>query len=213
MATGDKVYLRIVTRAHALSTNEPRTKPVFNVWDFKRSSTGGTPSKVAAYNAFLTQVMDNLKACLSVSYVTDFADYRWLDDPLDPFSTTALAKNGTVTLDSLPSINNVYMKLNSGLRGQTNRGSKHFGPIAESSTTLDELTTGAVTLFTTFSGAFLAGFTASDGFSYLPFIVSQSKSTFDPITANVVGVTCTSTTLNAILGRMDKRSQQRRSSL
>lgn len=213
MATGDKVYLRIQTRAHALSTGEPRTKDVFNVWDFKRTNTGGTPSKSLALAAFITQVLVPLKACLSVSYVTDYIDVRWLDDPLDPFATSALTQSGTVSGDSLPSLNNAYLKLTSGLRGGSNRGAKHLGPIAESSTLLDELNSGEITLLGTMVTAYLAGFTGSDTFSYLPFIVSEKKSTFDPITANVVGVGVTGVTINAVLGRLTKRAQFRRSSV
>jgi len=213
MATGDKVYLRIQIRAHALSTGEPRTKPVFNVFDFKRTSTGGTPSKTQAFTAFNTAIMTPLRAALSVSYVGDFRDVRWLDDPLDPYDTAALTTPGGVAGDSLPSINNVYAKLSSGLRGGSNRGAKHFGPIAESSTLLDEINSGEITLFAAFVTAYLAGFTGADGFSYLPFIVSQTKSKFNPTTANVVGVTATGVTVNTILGRMNRRAQFRRSSV
>lgn len=211
MATGDKIYLRIVTRAHALSTNEPRTKPVFNIWDFKRTTTTGSPSKTSAYNAFLAGIIPSFKACLSVSYVTDFADYRWLDDPLDPFSTTSLSANGTVSGDSVPSLNNVFVKLGSGMRGGFFRGSKHVGPIAESSTTLDELNAGAVTLFTTFAGAWLTGFTAGDGFIYLPCIVSQTNSKFTSRVADVSAVLATTVTTNPILGKMNRRAQFSRS--
>jgi hypothetical protein len=213
MATGDKIFLRVQTRAHGLSTSEPRTKPIFNVWDFKRSTTGGTPSKANAYSAFLTAVMVPLKACLSVSYVTDWGDYRWVDDPLDPYVTAALSQTGTVAGDSLPTINNAYLKLGTGIRGQENRGSKHLGPIAESSTTLDQLTAGELTLLGTFITSYLAGFTASDGFIYTPFLVSQSQSTFDPSTANVVGRTITTVTVNAVLGMMRRRAEFRRSSV
>jgi hypothetical protein len=213
MATGDKVYLRIVTRAHALSTSEPRTKPVFNVWDFKRTSTGGSPSKTQAFTAFNTAIMTPLRAALSASYVGDFRDVRWLDDPLDPFDTATLTTPGGVAGDSVPSLNNAYLKLGSGLRGGSNRGAKHIGPVAEASTLLDELNAGELTLLATFVTAFLTGMTAADGFSYQPFIVSQIKSKFNPTTANVVGVTCTSVTVNSILGRMERRAQFRRSSV
>lgn len=213
MATGDKIYLRIQTRAHALSTSEPRTKPVFNVWDFKRTTTGGSPSKVSAFTAFNTSIMTPLRAALSASYVGDFRDVRWLDDPLDPYDTAALTTPGGVTLDSLPSINNVFLKLTSGLRGQTNRGGKHIGPIAESSTVLDEINAGEITLFATFVTALLAGITAADGFVYLPFIVSQKGSTFNPTTATVKGVTVTGVTTNVILGRVTRRAQFKRSSV
>lgn len=213
MATGDKVFLRVQVRAHALSTGEPRTKPVFNVWDFKRTNTGGTPSKTAALTAMKAAILVPLQACLSVSYVTDFSDVRWLDDPLDPFATASLSLNGTVAGDSVPSLNNVFCKLLSGLRGASNRGGKHFGPIAEASTLLDELNTGTVTLFATLATAWLAGFTASDGFSYLPFVVSETNSDFTPSVANVVGVNVNSISTNIVLGMMRKRAQFRRGSV
>jgi hypothetical protein len=213
MATGDKIYLRIVTRAHALSTNEPRTKPVFNVWDFKRTTTGGSPSKTQAFTAFNTTIMTPLRAALSASYIGDFRDVRWLDDPLDPFDTATLTTPGGVAGDSVPSLNNAYLKMGSGIRGGSNRGAKHIGPIAEASTLLDELNSGELTLMASFITAWLGGMTGADGFAYLPFIVSQVKSTFNPSTASVVGVTCTSVTVNAIMGRVTRRAQFRRSSV
>lgn len=213
MAAGDKVFLRVQIRAHALATGEPRTKPIYNVWDWKRTTTGGTPSKAAALTAFLAGPMAKLQLALSVSYVTDFSDIRWLDDPTDPYLTASLTAPGAVTGDSVPSLNNVYAKMGSGIRGGSNRGAKHFGPIAESSTLLDELNSGALTLFGNVVTSWLAGFTASDGFAYLPFIVSQVNSKFTPTIANVVGVTCSSVTINPIMGRMTKRAQFSRSTV
>jgi hypothetical protein len=213
MATGDKIYLRIVTRASALSTSEPRTKLVDNVWDFKRTTTGGSPSKTQAFTAFNTSIMTPLRACLSASYVGLFRDVRWLDDPLDPYDTAALTTPGGVGGDSAPSLNNVYLKLGSGLRGQSNRGAKHIGPIAEASTLLDEINAGEVTLFATFVTAYLAGMTGADGFVYTPFITSQKGSVFSPTVATVKGVSCTSVTVNAIIGRVTRRAQFHRSTV
>lgn len=210
---GPNAYLRLQVRAHALSTGEPRTKPVYNVYDFRRTVLTGSPSKTQAVTAFKTAILTPLQAVLSVSYVTDWIDVRWLDDPLDPYVTAALALNGTVTGDSLPSLNNVYVKLGSGLRGQSNRGSKHYGPIAESQATLDQLTSGAQALWVTFCNALVAGFTAADGFVYKPFIVSQLKSKFNPTTATVVGIDMTTAAANVILGMMRRRAEFRRSSI
>lgn len=210
MATGDKVYLRIQTRGTALATGEPRTKPIYNVWDFKRTSTGGTPLKSSALTAFKSTIQTPLLNCLSVSYIGGFCDVRWLDDPVDPYATTANAVTGAVTLDSSPSLNNVFAKMTAGLRGRNNRGGKHFGPIAESSTLLDQINAGEITLFGTLITAWLTGFTAGDGFVYTPFIVSARKSTFNSSTANVVGVTCTAVTVNPVIGRMTRRAQFRR---
>lgn len=204
--------LRFVIKAHALSTGEPRTKPVYNVYDFRRTVGTGTPTKTAAITAFKTAILTPLAACLSVSYVTDYIDARWIDDALDPFLEQTLALNGTLTGDSLPSLNNVYVELGSGLRGQHNRGSKHFCPIAESSTTLDQLTSGSQALWATFCAALVAGFSA-DGFTYLPSIVSASRSTMKGGVANIVQVTCTTAAARVVLGKMDRRSELRRSSL
>ena len=180
---------------------------MYNVYDWQRTVSGGSPSKSQALTAFKASIQAPLLNCLSVSYIGDFSDVRWLDDPLDPFTTTTNASNGQVTLDSLPSINNVYMKLGTGFRGGSNRGAKRFGPIAESSTTLDQLNAGAITLFGTFSTAYLAGFTAADGFVYKPFLVSQIQSTFTPTSAVVKGNLITSTTLNPVLGRLLRRAE------
>jgi hypothetical protein len=195
-----------------VSTSESRTKLVFNVYDFKRSVASGTSSKANIITAFKTAVLTPLAACLSVSYATDFIDCRWLDDPLDPYLTQALALPGTITGDSLPSVNNAYVQTGSGVRLGSNRGSKHFGPLAESSTTLDTLTSGAQTLFATFCAAWVAGFT-SDASVYTPFIVSAKQSTLKALIANVVGVTMTSALTRPVVGLMRHRYEARRSSL
>jgi hypothetical protein len=87
--------------------------------------------------------------------------------------------------------------------------------LAESSTTLDQLNAGAITLFGTFATSYLAGFTAADGFVYQPFLTSQIQSTFSvkPPLANVVGHTVVSTVLNTVIGSMERRAQYRRGSV
>lgn len=207
---GPNRYLSILTEAHALSTGEPRTKSVQNLYCFRRSILGGAPSKTAAVTAFKTSVQVPLLACLSVSYVGDYTHVRWLDDPLDPYTTAANSVVGGVSGDSLPSLNNVYIELGSGYRGRSNRGAKHYGPIGESSTVLDHLSAGSLTDWATFTTAFLAGFTAADGYYYTPFLVSQLKSTFNPTTATVVGVDITTCAVRTVLGMMRRRAEFRR---
>lgn len=209
---GPHLNVRLQVRGHAVSTGEARTKPVFNVYDFRRSVASGASVKANIITAFKTNVLTPLAACLSVSYATDFIDCRWLDDPLDPYLTQALALPGTITGDSLPSINNAYVQTGSGIRLGSNRGGKHYGPLAESSTTLDTLTAGAQALFATFCSAWLAGFT-SDGSVYTPFIVSARQSTLKKLIANVVGVTMTTAVTRPVVGLMRHRYEARRSSI
>jgi len=206
---GPHIFVRVQIRATALSTGELRTKTVYNVYDYKRTTTSGNPSKANFLTAFKTAVITPLSNCLSVSYIAGFSDVRWLDDPLDPYTTNSSIGTGTVAGDSLPSVNNVCMRLGTGVRGRSNRGSKHFGPIAESHTLLDYLTAAAITLWGTFQAAYLANITASDGFVYSPCVVSQKNSVFNATTATVVANVVTTTTVNNYLGIMRKRAQER----
>lgn len=200
-------YMQAVVRGHALSTGESKTRPVFNVYNFVRANTVNPPSKVAFLAAFGAQVTANLATVLSVSYVHDFTDVRLLDDPYDPFVTAAGTDNGTVAGDSLPSLNNVTLRLKTGIRGRKFRGSKHFGPIAESDTTLDHLTVAALANWNTFAGQLLAGFTDANLDLWTPVVVSYRLSTFNPTTANVVATPITLISVNTILGQMKRRKQ------
>lgn len=206
---GPNIVMRIQVRGSALSTGEARVKTIYNVYDWKRTTTTGTPSKSQFQAAFKTAILTPLAACLSVSYVKAYTDTRWLDDPTDAYLVQTDGVNGTVTGDSLPSVNNVSMQLKSGLRGRNYRGAKRFGPIAESHTTLDYLTGAAIALWATFQAAYLAGFTDAGGYVWLPHIVSQQKSVFTKTTATVSSKQCTTTIVNAYLGIMRKRSQER----
>lgn len=205
---GPHLNMRIQVRGTALSTAELRTKSVYNLYDFRRSASSATPTKTQVLAAFKSAILTPLAACLSVSYVKAFVDLRYLDDPLDPYQTFADGVTGTTTADSLPSVNNATMQMKTGVR-YMNRGSKHFGPIAESDTLLDYLTAAAIVKWATFQTAFLAGFTDATGVLWLPVIVSEKYSLFTFSTASIVQNAVTSTIVNPYLGIMRKRSQER----
>lgn len=201
-------FVRIVTRAHALSTGEPVTKKSYNVWDFARVPGVSAPTKAQISAAFVTAISVPLKALMSVSYVTDFIDTRFLDDPFDANHTVALAQTGVVSGDSLPSNIALTLQLKTGFRGRVNRGSKHLGPVAESATLLDSLNPTALTAWATFCAAYLAGFTDATSTLWTPYLVSQSQSVFTPNTAYVIGNPITEITTNTLLGVMKRRRQR-----
>lgn len=207
MATNHN-FARIVTRAHALSTGEPTTKKCYNVFDFARVPGVLAPTKAQISAAFITAISVPLKAVMSVSYVTDFIDTRFLDDPYDANHTAALAQTGVVSGDSLPSNLAITLQLKTGFRGRVNRGSKHFGPVAESATLLDSLNTSALTAWNAFCALYLAGFTDATGVLWTPYLVSQSQSVFTPNTAYVIGNPITEITVNTLLGVMKRRRQR-----
>jgi len=154
-------YALIVTRGHAVSTGERVTRPVTNVYCFRRPSGLFAPNKANILTAFSAAISANLAIVLSVSYIHVFTDCRMLDDPADPFTTVAGADSGTVAGDSLPSVNSVSLQLKTGIRGRKYRGAKRYGPIAESQTVLDHLDVTPLADWTTYAGQLLAGFTDS----------------------------------------------------
>lgn len=208
---GPQRNVRIVVSGSALATGEARTKIIQNVYDFYRTTAGGSPNKTNIKAAFKTSILTPLGACLSVSYVKNTIDVRFIDDATDPFQRFTDGVNGGVTGDSLPSLNNVTMQLVTGLRGGSFRGYKHYGPIAESHTALDYLNSTAIALWATYQTAFVAGFTDSDGFLWKPVVVSALLSDLIGPPVTVTSNFVTSTIVNAPLGRMKNRGQTSRS--
>lgn len=198
----------IVVKAHALSTSEPQTKKCYNVYHFLRTVTIGNASKTQVKNAFVTAIQTPVEAALSVAYVGDYIDVRFLDDALDPYQTFTYSGVGAITGDNLPSLNAVCIQLKTGIRGRSYRGSKHYGPVAESDTTLDHLGSGAQTRYNAVGAAILAGFTDAGGFIWQPIVVSTllSQTAVNPTTVN--GAPVTSTLLDIYIGTMRRRKQR-----
>jgi len=202
---GPMQILELVTKAHGVSTPAPRTRPNYNVWHFIRDTALGTPNKANIIAAFQLTIQSLQLTCVSVDYTMDAIDARWLDDPLDPYLSVVDTAIGAVAGDSLPSVNNICVRLGCGIRGRSYIGRKFFGPIAESSTTRDELNAGAQTDFAALQAGILAGFTDSDGFNWNTIVVSKTLSNlYLPLPTIVYGLVTTSF-LDIALGTMKKR--------
>lgn len=204
---GPHQVVRCIVQGTALATGEARVKNIENVYDWFRVASGGTQNKTNIKNALKTSILTPLGNCLSVSYVKNTVAVRFLDDYLDPYQSFTDGINGQVAADSLPSLNNVTFQKKDGFRGKKHRGFMHFGPIAESHTTLDYLTGAALTLWATFGTAFLAGFTDSDGNVWLPFLLSAKDSNLKVPVPVIVGNQVTSYVVNSVVGRMTRRAQ------
>jgi len=201
--------IEIVTTGHADPGTEPRVKPFVNVYTFSRTNLAVTAVKANILTAFKAAILDVLKLSQSVAYIADWIDIRFLDDETDPYLRQALTIDGTVAGDSLPSTMNVTVQLKTGLRGRNYRGSKHYGPISEADTVLDNLDAAAIVQFDLFAAALLAGFTDSDGILWSPWLCSRTLSYTGPMTAILVGQPITQVLVNPTLGTMRRRSQAR----
>jgi hypothetical protein len=147
-----------------VAESDASTQEVVNVYHLFPASVLTAPvDHVAIGNAFMTILNGALPACLSVDYSATFATVRMLDDPTALAISLNAPTAGTVTGDRLPSFNSVSVDLFTSARGRCFRGRKHYAPIAESQTLLDELTAGAIANYDTLVGFFTPGTTYSDG--------------------------------------------------
>jgi hypothetical protein len=198
-------FLQIIVKAHEESDGASLTNKITNVWTYYRSGASATPSKVAAVTAFKSAVLTPLMNCLSIAYAIDYLDYRWIDDYQDRTISETSTTVGAVAGDNLPAFVDVVLQLQGALRGSGSHGSKYFAPIPESHTDQNVLTGAAVTLWNTFADAYLAGFTSSDSFTYIPFI-AQARPQGVPFTyQTVTGQPVFSTKLNTTLSSLKSR--------
>jgi hypothetical protein len=173
--TGDPFnYVEIVTQAHAVARGGAQ-KNFYNIYHFRRTTTVNVLSKAHIESAFQTAIMTPVLAALDVDYVQEQTSIRFFEDPLNAQTFFAETGVGGVSGDRLPDFNAAVVQLHAGIRGKVGRGSKHYGPIAESSTTGDDLTSGAVTLVTAIGTAIIAGFTDSDGNVWVPGMKAAAR--------------------------------------
>jgi hypothetical protein len=196
------VEIAMLGTSPALGSN---AKPIDNIYHFKRQTNVPPISKTNIESSFQTWIATPVLATLSIGYTQTFNAVRLIDDALDPPALFPEAGVGAISGDRLPDFNSVVIRYTTGLRGRSYRGSKHFGPIAESQTLGDALTSGAITLWNAVRTALISGFTDTDGNIWSLVVLSrkQSKLMVNPTTvvANVINAT----KLNDTLGTMRRR--------
>lgn len=206
---GDPInYIEVVQQAYAVARGGA-VKNFFNIYHFRRTTTVNVLSKAHIESQFQTSIVTPTLAALDVDYTQTATTVRFFENATDPpiaFTETGV---GGVAGDRLPDFSAVVIQLKTAVRGKSGRGSKHFGPIAESSTTGDDLTAGAVTLFAAVGAAIIAGFTDSDGNIWVPGLKAAPRPNFpaqykvNPTTT--VWTDITHYVLNKSLGTMRRR--------
>lgn len=178
-----------------------------NVYHFRRTSNGGTLVKANVEAAFYAAISPSILAALSVDYTQIGDSCRMIDDALDSPIFVVRSGVGARTGDRLPDFAAATIRLYTATRGRFARGSKHFGPIAESDSLGDaEVTPTQITRLRAIGTAMLAGFTDSDGNIWKLVVLSRkppAQYAVNPTT--LVTYECTSTLVNLTLGTMRRR--------
>jgi hypothetical protein len=201
-------YVEIVAQAFAVA-RPTYTKLFYNIYHFRRTTTINVLVKSHINTAFQANVVAPLLLALNVDYTQSANTIRFFENPIDEATAFTESGVGAVTGNRLPDLNAAVIQLHSGVRGRPYRGSKHYGPIAESSTTGDDLTSGAVTLFDAVGAALVAGFADSDGNAWVPGLKGGvrigSDAQYLTVPTTTIWTDITSYVLNKTVGSMRRR--------
>jgi len=204
-------YVEIVAQAYAVARGGG-VKKFYNIYHFRRSATTFPLSKSNINTAFQASIGAAVLAALNVDYTQTANTLRFFENPLDEPLAIPESGVGAISGDRLPDFAAVVTQLKSGIRGKPYRGSKHYGPIAESDTTGDDLVSGAVTRFNAIITAIIAGFTDSDGNVWVPGIKGGvrfgSAAQYEVAPTTTVWTDIINGILNKSLGTMRRRKIQ-----
>lgn len=183
-----------------------------NVFHFVQTSIVPAVETLASLQAaFLSALETQLEAALPITYANGKVKARFMDDPTFAYNTPSGDVDGAVTGDRATNFNAVTIQVNTDARGRNFRGSKHFGPIAESQTTLDALNAGAITLWgDVVNGLYnlMAGGLAGASTTWAWIVLSQTLSDLEANPCVFTYAWVNAALLNTTVGTMRRRKER-----
>lgn len=204
-------FAEIVIRGHSVES-DGGSKPFVNILHFIRTAGPGTGTELQLLSAVMGIIAGDLSNALSVTYLPDDNTCRFMDDPINLGSNNANPIAGTAAGDRLPNFNAVVIRKNTFARGQSYRGSNHWGPIAESQTLLDNIGAGSLGLWNaivaSFGGLIGAGFATADLSTWKLCVLSTTLSNLSASPILATGSVVRAFVLNIRLGTMKRRKDK-----
>lgn len=183
------------------------SKNIVNVFHYFQSpNVPSPPSAALVAQQFRAHPWADIAAQLSAAYVASNMTARYLDDATNQAIGTSLGASGAIALPRLSSAEAVVTPLQTGLRGKSFRGSKHFGVLPAASVVGDELTAGAEAAWLAVAAAMLTPLTVS-GQTFVPCIVSKTLSQLRFNPTFIIAVPLTAVLVNKTIGTMRKRKE------
>jgi len=135
---------------------------------------------------------------------------RYMDDPTTVEDNGTAPTDGAIAGDRLPTFNAVTIQLIGDGRGRSFRGSKHFGPVAESDTILDNLDTVPLGRWDAIRVAIDGGLQFFDaaGNTWQLIILSRTLSDLTANPSVFTGCHVAASKTNRIVGTMDRRKEK-----
>ncbi len=204
-------FAEVVLKGTTLESNGSY-RPCNNVFHFRRRSSVIAPVELNLIGAFKTAIETALGAAISEKYIPGSITARFMDDPSAFEVVGSNSVSGAITGDRMPSGNGcVTCQIKTNGRGRNFTGSKHFSPIAESDTVLDQIAGGAITRWDAVASAIQTGMNAmvdTDGNTWDLIVLSQNLSDLTAYPARFTGAYMLTCTANLQIGTMKRRRQK-----
>jgi hypothetical protein len=177
-----------------------------NVYHYRRTTTVNPVTKAALEAAFQAGPVASILLALNARYTQSATTVRWIDDALDQALPFAEAGVGAVAGDPQSTIDAVYIKMRTGVKGRSYRGSKHYAPLSEADATIgDVLNAAAITRFGAIITALNTPLVDGNGNTWVLQVFSRTLSQTLINPTNIVANDVTSILLNKRIGRMKRR--------
>jgi len=201
------VECRLIT---TLEYEDGLFREMFNVFHYHNLTDAGPLNKGSLLAAFINNVGDPIAPLMNVRVTLGRADIRIMDNPLDVVLEQALGSpSGAVTGDPLSASLALVMQFDSGVRGRSFRGRKHFGGLSESdSDGGDELKASVITSWGSPAAGMGANIDDGTGNEYEPCVLSPTLSSLYQDPPFFTGAAGGTWSVNHILGTMRKRKER-----
>jgi len=185
-------------------------KTLINVFHYHKSSSTGNPSLAGIAAWFNGNIMATFTPLLNVRCSNPRCFVRPLDDPYVMEVEDGVGAGApAVTGDPLSVVLAAVITLNTGVRGRSFQGRKHFSGLSESDTDGgDELKAGSITTWTGVGSAIAVQANDGAGNTYNPCVLSPTLSGILNVPPYFTGADVVDTSLNHILGTMRRRKEK-----
>lgn len=193
-----------------LTLEDGLIRHLVNVFHYHKASGSGSPVLSQCLTSFADDVCSPIIAHLNVRCTGAKCELRPLDDPLViSLVTTPATAAGAVTGDPLSASLAAVVSMDTGVRGRSFQGRKHFGGLSESdSDGGDELKASVITSWNAAIVPMTLAIGDGAGFTYNPCVLSSTLSLVGATPPVFTGADVTTVTLNHILGTMRRRKER-----
>ena len=182
------------------------SKNVENIFHYQRTATVLGATKAAMSTIFQANILAPMLLAFNIRYTNPLISIRWLDDALDAYQGFPVTAVGAIATDSQPTFNAVFMELQTGLRGRSYRGSKHFPAVNESDTTGDILTGAGLARWQAIQTALALPLTDAIGNVWTLTVVSRkAPAQYKVNPTNVIATPVVAVVLDTDVGTMRRR--------